>query len=32
MKNLIIILTIFLLILADYNLTYGQDTQEWIQR
>jgi len=32
MKNSITILTIFLLVSACYDLTYGQVTQEWVQR
>ncbi|MDQ3020310.1 MAG: SBBP repeat-containing protein [Bacteroidota bacterium] len=32
MKNLIVILTTFLLISAGYNLTNAQVTQEWVQR
>ena len=32
MKNLIVILTTFLLISTGYNLTYGQVTQEWVRR
>jgi len=32
MKNLILILTTFILISIGYNLTYGQVSQEWVQR